>query len=228
MSVDQTNFLYIYDKAITDWIKEYDFATKVFGAGTTELISVRFMALQKAFAHGKAIQMQTQVTTELPEVVVSRIGYEPDLSRNITGKVRSWSQDTSGADTLNMQMETPKPYIINYQIDVHADKMHHLNQMTQPLLYDMSPQKVLDIVFPDPFGTKYGAITLRSVTEDPSPLEVQANEVTDLTKTFDITITGWLYVDKYITGVKSVEEADLEFYDLETDVLWEEETITEV
>jgi len=223
--ISTTNVIRSYDKAVTEWLQDYNFTERVFGVGSNRAIDVRFMAIDKVFGEKKPIGSQIDVKRSLPELVVSRIGFEPDMSRNHRGIVRRWDTKVEDGDTLYKQMELPKPYLYLYQVEVKTKKLSHLNQICDVLKFDLMPQLTLDIELTEPFGTKYGAVNLRGVSFQNIPVELTESDTTELVQIFDLSVEGWIFMDRYPWAGR-IEEAELEFRDLDTEEVFMTHRVT--
>lgn len=209
MKLNRNNLLRVYDKAVVDWLKSLPLAVAVFGAGTAETILVRPNTSDKAFGEGYKIDANTQTQTDLPEIAVTRMSPSLDLARNVKGTIKTWSvNSTQGAITSYKKMEAPKPYTLPYQIDIRAESIPMMNQMLDIILYELSPQLVLDIPLPDPFKTKYGTVNLQGVSIQPTPVELGEGEVSIFTTSIDVAIDGWLYQDKIESLGLPIETVD--------------------
>ena len=221
MGQDLNNIWRVYDKAVVDWIESYNFHEIVFGLATNQLIEVRFAALNKQFSKGEANQSSKQFKVNLPDIAVTRISEDPDLTRNVRGAIREWyPEDVSEGgppDIRYKKLKAPKPYKLSYQIDFRSDKMWHLNQMTTEFQFDLMPEYVLDVPLPEPYRTKYASVLLRGITNQDMPFEQAENESTVINKIFDITVDAWLFADKFPDLVKRVEKFYLDFKDMDTD-----------
>ncbi len=106
-----------------------------------------------------------------PQVTITRLGLTYDMQRNNTNPVRKgpfWDADKK----FRIRSEYPKPWLIDYQIDVHARSRNDIQAAIQHWLYYISPTRVLRIDFLYPWD-KVRLIMNFSQIVDNSDLETQ-------------------------------------------------------
>ncbi len=95
MTQDLSNIWRVYDQAIVTWLKTFIFQDLVYGLESNQTVNVRFAAMNKAFSENVALQSSKRIKTDLPEVAVTRIREEPDMTRNFRGVIPCYQEVTS-------------------------------------------------------------------------------------------------------------------------------------
>lgn len=164
------DILKIYDKALFDWMKK-----RIVVDGHT--LGYHIATPDRPFGFDLptnpddgTIDTKRAVNMLLtPQVSLIRTGMDIDMSRNQTNKFHNiawWDNDKK----MSVSSKYPRPWNLNYQIDIIARLRNDIQNAVQWFLYYTDPVRLIKIDFQYPWSKRF--VTLKfSRIEDNSDIE---------------------------------------------------------